>query len=164
MIELAYPSKHETLRVIRGMAYKSLKLPFPETMVETPMPQSSSAALQGVVIGDGVSDDKMEWLGDVAGDLPDWMTKLVYKSPEEQRSERLDKLRRPNGGVGEWADGELKAIKKLSPERQTVWRWAKGFYVTPSEPNCYDAEFETGISHQTAHVTLKQFRAFHGIA
>jgi hypothetical protein len=106
----------------------------------------------------------MEWLGDVAGDLPDWMTKLVYKSPEEQRSERLDKLRRPNGGVGEWADGELKAIKKLSPERQTVWRWAKGFYVTPSEPNCYDAEFETGISHQTAHVTLKQFRAFHGIA
>jgi hypothetical protein len=57
MIDLAYPSKHETLRVIRGMAHKALKLPFPETMVETPMPQASSAALQGVVF-----DSRAGWV------------------------------------------------------------------------------------------------------
>lgn len=163
MIDLTYPSKHETLRVIRGMAHKRAIWPVPEIVVETPMPQSPSAALTGVVIGAGASDDKMEWLAGFAGALSPWAEKLVYKSPEEQRAERLDKLRRPSGAGEEWAEGELKAIKKLSPERQTVWRWAKGFYVTASEPNCYDAEFETGISHQTAHVTLKQFRAFHGI-
>jgi hypothetical protein len=162
MIDLSYPPAHETLRVIRAMASKSLQMPLPEMMVETPMPQSSSAAQQGVVIGATDTDDKMEWLGHFAGTLSPWAEKLVYKTPDEQRAERLDKLRRPNG-VGEWAEGELKTIKKLSPERQTVWKWTKGFYVTATEPNCYDAEFETGISHQTAHVTLKQFRAFHGI-
>jgi hypothetical protein len=79
MIDLAYPSKHETLRVIRAMASKSLKLPFPETMVETPMPQLSSAALQGVVI-----DSRAGW---VDGEL------RVYNSLSQESQVVWDWLR-----------------------------------------------------------------------
>lgn len=117
-------------------------------------------------------DDKMEWLsGHVTGEVTP-LDDIEPSTPATSRAKRLSRLRKAapdtstngkGGGGVKWVDGELDFIRKLSPERQKVWRWCKGLTVTHDEPSCRDASAETGISQETSNKALKQYRAYHGI-
>lgn len=116
--------------------------------------------------------DALDWLSDFADAQSVNVVNAMLPKPVNGREKRLSRLRQPaadtspegTGGVGvRWVDGELDKVLTLSKERQRVWRWLKGLTVTPSEPSCWDAAAETGISQQTANKAIRQYRDFHGI-
>ena len=117
-------------------------------------------------------NDTLDWLSDMTDADSVNVVSGLQPHPVSGREKRLSRLRQapadtsPKGtGAGgvKWVDGELDKVLTLSKERQKVWRWLKGLTVTPSEPSCWDAAAETGISQQTANKAIKQYRDFHGI-
>lgn len=131
-----------------------------------------------VTDGEGVNtavnpdNDTLDWLSDFADADSVSVVSGLQSHPVSGREKRLSRLRQApadtspkgTGAVGvKWVDGELDKVLTLSKERQKVWRWLKGLTVTPSEPSCWDAAAETGISQQTANKAIKQYRDFHGI-
>lgn len=131
-----------------------------------------------VTDGEGVNtavnpdNDTLDWLSDMTDADSVSVVSGLQSHPVSGREKRLSRLRQapadtsPKGtGAGgvKWVDGELDKVLTLSKERQKVWRWLKGLTVTPSEPSCWDAAAETGISQQTANKAIKQYRDFHGI-
>lgn len=134
-------------------------------------PQTVIPEVLAPTVGEVVNpvDSMLEWLSTQADKPP---VNPDTAPPVTSRAKRLSRLRKAapdtsadgkgEGGV-KWADGELDFIRKLSPERQKVWRWCKGLTVTNDEPSCRDASAETGISQETSNKALKQYRAYHGI-
>ena len=131
-----------------------------------------------VTDGEGVNtavnpdNDTLDWLSDMTDADSVSVVSGLQSHPVSGREKRLSRLRQApadtspkgTGAVGvKWVDGELDKVLTLSKERQKVWRWLKGLTVTPSEPSCWDAAAETGISQQTANKAIKQYRDFHGI-
>ena len=140
--------------------------------------ENGHRAVVSVTDGEGVSiavkpdNDTLDWLSDMTDADSVNVVNAMLPKPVNGREKRLSRLRQPaadtspkgTGAVGvKWVDGELDKVLTLSKERQKVWRWLKGLTVTPSEPSCWDAAAETGISQQTANKAIKQYRDFHGI-
>ena len=140
--------------------------------------EDAHGAVVSVTDGEGVNtavnpdNDTLDWLSDMTDADSVSVVSGLQPHPVSGREKRLSRLRQapadtsPKGtGAGgvKWVDGELDKVLTLSKERQKVWRWLKGLTVTPSEPSCWDAAAETGISQQTANKAIKQYRDFHGI-